>query len=56
MQDSLFWISFIGAIAVAAAVIPSDGHAPGLIIAAASAYAVGLVLAATIGRGAQRQG
>ena len=56
VQDSLFWISFIGAIAVAAAVIPSDGHAPGLIIAAASAYAVGLVLAATIGRGAQRQG
>ena len=29
VQDSLFWMSFIVAIAVAATVIPADGHAPG---------------------------
>ena len=28
VQDSLFWMAFIVAIAAAAAVIPPDGHAP----------------------------
>lgn len=50
VQDSLFWMTFIGAIAVAAAVIPPNGHAPVLAAAGAGVYLVGLVLAATIGR------
>ncbi len=29
VQDSLFWLSFIVAITVSAAVIPADGHSPG---------------------------
>jgi hypothetical protein len=56
VQDSLFWITFIGAIAVAAAVIPPDGHAPVLAVAGAGVYLVGLVLAATIGRTARAPG
>ncbi|MBO0680069.1 MFS transporter [Mycolicibacterium sp. S2-37] len=56
VQDSLFWIMFIGAIAAAAAVIPSDGHAPALAVAGAVVYLLGVVSAATIGRGAQGQG
>ena len=33
VQDSLFWMSFILAIAAAAAVIPADGHQPALALA-----------------------
>lgn len=51
VQDSLFWITFIGAIAVAASVIPADGHAPALAAAGAVVYLLGLVGAATVGRG-----
>ncbi|WP_422743522.1 MFS transporter [Mycobacterium sp. WMMD1722] len=56
VQDSLFWITFIGAIAVAASVIPADGHAPALAAAGAVVYLLGLLGAGTIGRRAQRQG
>jgi hypothetical protein len=56
VQDSLFWISFIGAIAFAAAVIPPDGHAPALAAVGAGVYLVGLVSTAAIGRSAQRPG
>ena len=31
VQDSLFWMSFIVALTAAAAVIPADGHSPGLV-------------------------
>ncbi|MGE2737253.1 MFS transporter [Mycolicibacterium vaccae] len=51
VQDALFWIAFIGAIAGAAAVIPPDGQAPGLVVAGSLIYVVGLVLHATTARG-----
>ena len=48
VQDALFWISFVAAIAVAAAVIPADGHSPGLVGAGAVAYLIGLGLHAAV--------
>lgn len=50
VQDSLFWMAFIGAIAVAATVIPADGRAPGLAAAGVGVYLVGLALHAALGR------
>jgi hypothetical protein len=50
VQDSLFWVSFIGAIAVSAAVMPANGHAPGLVVSGAVVYLVGLLVHAAIGR------
>src|SRR4029078_9536421 len=38
VQDALFWMSFILALAVAAAVIPPDGRSPGLVVARAGGY------------------
>lgn len=56
VQDSLFWMAFIGAIAAAAAVIPADGHAPGLAAAGAGVYLVGLASHAVLGRQATPRG
>ncbi len=42
VQDSLYWVSFVGAIAAAAAVVPADGHAPGLVMAGSAIYLGGL--------------
>jgi hypothetical protein len=50
VQDSLFWLSFIAALAVSAAVIPPDGHTPALAIAGSGIYLVGLVVHALVGR------
>jgi MFS family permease len=50
VQDSLFWVAFIGAIAAAANFIPDDGYAPGLAIAGVGAYLLGLAAHAAIGR------
>lgn len=50
VQDSLFWMAFIGAIAAAAVVIPADGHSPGLAAAGVGVYLVGLALHAVLGR------
>jgi hypothetical protein len=50
VQDSLFWLSFVSAIAVSAAVMPADGHAPALAVSGAAVYLVGLVAHAAIGR------
>ncbi|KUI31586.1 MFS transporter [Mycobacterium sp. IS-1742] len=50
VQDSLFWIAFIGAIAAAAGVIPPDGHSPGLAATGVGVYLVGLALHAALGR------
>ncbi|BBZ09647.1 MFS transporter [Mycolicibacterium doricum] len=50
VQDSLFWMAFIGAIAVAATVVPADGRAPGLAAAGVGVYLVGLALHAALGR------
>jgi hypothetical protein len=56
VQDSLFWVSFVGAITLSAAVIPVDGHSPALVIAGSVAYLLGLAAHATIGRRAMQSG
>ena len=53
VQDSLFWVSFIGAISAAATVIPDDGDSPGLAIAGAVVYVLGLIGHLTISRRAR---
>ena len=53
VQDSLFWVAFVASITLCAGVIPTDGHSPGLVVAGAVAYAVGLAAHATIGRRAK---
>ncbi|MDT5009792.1 MAG: hypothetical protein QOH57_1409 [Mycobacterium sp.] len=50
VQDSVFWVSFVAALALAAAVIPADGHAPELALTGAAVYLAGLLLHAAIGR------
>ncbi len=50
VQDSLFWMAFILAIAAAAAVIPPDGRTPGLAVAGTGLYLVGLAVHAMVGR------
>jgi MFS family permease len=49
VQDSLFWVAFIGAITVAATVIPRSGHSPALILAGTGLYLCGLVAHGIIG-------
>jgi hypothetical protein len=56
VQDSLFWMSFILAIAAAAAVIPADGKQPALGLAGVAVYLVGLAVHATVGRRAVSPG
>ncbi|MGE2727049.1 MFS transporter [Mycolicibacterium pulveris] len=51
VQDSLFWVAFIGAIALAAMVIPPDGREPALALAGVGVYLAGLAAHAAIGRG-----
>jgi MFS family permease len=50
VQDSLFWVAFIGAITAAAAVIPSGGHSPALVIAGTVLYLCGLAAHSIVGR------
>jgi MFS family permease len=50
VQDSLFWMAFIAAIAVSAAVIPADGRSTVLVVCGALVYLVGLALHAGLGR------
>ncbi|GJF13494.1 MFS transporter [Mycolicibacterium cyprinidarum] len=50
VQDSLFWMAFITAIAGAAAVIPPDGHAPALAAAGTGIYLLGLGIHTAVGR------
>ncbi|HTY27139.1 MAG TPA: MFS transporter, partial [Mycobacterium sp.] len=50
VQDSLFWVSFVAATTVSAAVIPLDGHSPGLALAGSGIYLAGLALHAAVGR------
>ncbi|MBJ7337103.1 MFS transporter [Mycolicibacterium sp.] len=56
VQDSVFWVSFVAAIAATAAVIPGDGDAPGLVLVGSAAYLLGLAAHAAIGRGARQSG
>jgi hypothetical protein len=50
VQDSLFWMSFVGATAVTAAVIPADGHSPVLALTGAGFYLAGLAMHSVAGR------
>src|SRR5262245_22014768 len=50
VQDALFWISFIVAVTVAAAIIPSDGYQPALALAGVGVYLAGLAVHASVGR------
>jgi MFS family permease len=50
VQDALFWVSFIVAITVAAALIPDDGHAPAFALFASAIYLVGLLVHAVVAR------
>jgi hypothetical protein len=50
VQDSLFWMAFVGATALAAGLTPDDGHSPELMLIGAAVYLVGLLLHAAIGR------
>lgn len=50
VQDSLFWVSFIAAITLAASLIPADGYSPGLVVAGSAVYLLGLAVHLFIGR------
>ncbi|WP_408066373.1 MFS transporter [[Mycobacterium] nativiensis] len=50
VQDSLFWVSFIIAVAGAAAVVPPNGQAPSLIAVGTVLYLAGLAGHALMGR------
>ena len=56
VQDALFWMSFIVAIALAASVIPPDGYQPALALAGVVVYLAGLAAHAAIGRRASTPG
>ena len=56
VQDSLFWMSFILAIAAAAAVMPADGKQPALALAGVGVYLAGLAAHAAVGRRAPAPG
>jgi MFS family permease len=56
VQDSLFWVSFIIAITLAASVIPADGRKPALALAGVAVYLAGLAAHAAIGRRASTPG
>ncbi|MFG1933478.1 MFS transporter [Mycobacterium sp. NPDC048908] len=56
VQDSLFWMSFIAAIALAASVIPPDGRQPALVLAGVGVYLVGLAAHASVARRASAPG
>jgi MFS family permease len=49
VQDSVFWVSFIGAIAVSAAVVPANGRSPALVLAGAAVYLTGLAVHSVVG-------
>jgi hypothetical protein len=56
VQDALFWLSFVGAAAVTAALIPADGHSPVLALAGAGVYLAGLALHTVVGRRGPERG
>ena len=49
VQDSLFWVSFVGAIALSAAAIPADGRSPALALVGAAVYLAGLAVHTVVG-------
>lgn len=50
VQDALFWVAFIAAIAAAAALIPADGHAPTFVLVGSVLYVAGLAVHSIVGR------
>jgi MFS family permease len=56
VQDSLFWITFVLAMALSAIVIPDDGHQPWLVVAGSGVYLVGLGAHAALGRRTRSSG
>ena len=50
VQDSVFWVSFIVAVTVAAAIVPANGHAPVLALAGTVLYLGGLAVHALVWR------
>jgi MFS family permease len=56
VQDSLFWLAFIGAITAAATVIPCNGHSPALVLAGTVLYLCGLTVHSVVGRHGQPTG
>ena len=56
VQDSLFWVAFIGAITVAASVVPANGHSPALVLAGSLLYLCGLAVHSVVGRRGQPAG
>jgi hypothetical protein len=56
VQDSLFWMSFIIAITLAATAIPPDGYQPALALAGVAVYLAGLAVHASVGRRARPPG
>jgi MFS family permease len=50
VQDALFWMSFIVAMALAATAIPVDGYQPALALAGVVVYLAGLAAHAAVGR------
>ena len=53
VQDSLFWVSYIASITVAASLIPLDGHAPVFALFGSMIYGAGLVAHGVLGRRGQ---
>ena len=54
VQDSLFWVAFIAAITLAAAVMPVDGYSPALAVAGSVIYLAGLAVHAIAVRAPRR--
>ena len=56
VQDSLFWMAFIIAIALTASMIPANGYQPALALAGVGVYLAGLAIHASVGRRASPPG
>jgi len=50
VQDALFWVAFIAAVTVAAALIPADGRAPAFALFGSGLYLAGLAMHSLLGR------
>ncbi|WP_245831431.1 MFS transporter [Mycobacterium terramassiliense] len=53
VQDALFWVAFIVAIAVSATLIPDDGRAPLFVLFGSVLYLIGLAMHSVLGRRGQ---
>jgi hypothetical protein len=53
VQDALFWVAFVVSIAISAAFIPDDGHAPTFVLFGSLIYLLGLLVHGIVGRRGQ---